>query len=99
MLYSDNMMIPKTSDRIAAAHAWLNWCYDPKHSAQIIAGAPYISAVEGTGAELATIAPALASSPLVNPPDDLRARLHVFRGLSAAEDQEFNRAFQDAIGA
>lgn len=99
MLYSDNMMIPKTSDRIAAAHAWLNWCYDPKHSAQIIAGAPYISAVEGTGAELAKIAPALASSPLVNPPDDLRARLHVFRGLSAAEDQEFNRAFQDAIGA
>lgn len=99
MLYSDNMMIPKTSDRTDAAHAWLDWCYDPVRSAQIISGAPYISAVKGTGAELAKIAPDLAASPLVNPPDDLRARLHVFRGLTEAEDQEFNRAFQEAIGA
>ena len=37
MLYSDNMLIPKTSDRIDAAHAWLNFCYDPAHSAQIVA--------------------------------------------------------------
>ena len=43
--------------------------------------------------------PTLASSPLVNPPDDLRARLHVFRALSDAEDTEYNRIFQDAIGA
>jgi spermidine/putrescine transport system substrate-binding protein len=99
MLYSDNMMIPKTSDRLDAAHAWLDWCYDPAHSAQIVAGAPYISAVQGTGEALAKIAPELASSPLVNPPDDLRARLHVFRALADAEDQEFNRFFQEAIGA
>ncbi len=99
MLYSDNMVIPKTSDRIDEAHAWLDWCYDPAHSAQIVSGAPYISAVEGAGAELAKIAPELAESPLVNPPDELRARLHVFRGLTDAEDQDFNRLFQDAIGA
>jgi spermidine/putrescine transport system substrate-binding protein len=99
MLYSDNMMIPKTSDNLDGAHAWLDWCYDPAHSAQIISGAPYISAVEGAGAELAKIAPDLAESPLVNPPADLRARLHVFKALDDAEDQEFNRLFQDAIGA
>jgi spermidine/putrescine transport system substrate-binding protein len=93
------MMIPKTSDRLDAAHAWLDWCYDAGHSAQIISGAPYISAVQGAGEELAKIAPELASSPLVNPPADLRARLHVFKALSDAEDQEFNRLFQDAIGA
>ena len=56
-------------------------------------------AVKGAGEELAKIAPDLAKSPLVNPPDDLRARLRVFRGLTDAEDQEFNRVFQDAIGA
>jgi spermidine/putrescine transport system substrate-binding protein len=99
MLYSDNMLIPKTSDRQDAAHAWLNWCYDPAHSAQIVAGAPYLSAVRGAGDALAKIAPELAQSPLVNPPDALRARLSVFRALSDSEDQEFNRAFQDAIGA
>jgi spermidine/putrescine transport system substrate-binding protein len=99
MLYSDNMMIPKTSDRQDLAMAWINYVYDPKHSAQIVAGAPYLSAVKGAGAELAKIAPELAKSPLVNPPDDLRARLHIFRDLNDQEDMEFNRIFQDAIGA
>ena len=98
MLYSDNMMIPSTSDRPEFASAWMNWCYDPAHSAQIVAAAPYLSAVKGTGEALAKIAPDLAKSSLVNPPDDLRARLHVFRALDDAEDHEFNRAFQDAIG-
>ncbi len=99
MLYSDNMLIPKTSDRKDLAMAWINYVYDPKHSAQIVAGAPYLSGAKGTGAELAKIAPELAKSPLVNPPDELRARLHVFRALSDAEDTEYNRIFQDAIGA
>jgi spermidine/putrescine transport system substrate-binding protein len=79
--------------------AWINYCYDPVNSARIVAEAPYLSAVKGAGAELAKIAPDLASSPLVNPPDELRGRLHVFRGLSDAEDVEFSRIFQDAIGA
>lgn len=99
MLYSDNMLIPKTSDRPDLAMAWINYVYDPKHSAQIVAGAPYLSAAKGTGAELAKIAPDLASSPLVNPPDELRGRLRVFRALSDQEDTEYNRIFQDAIGA
>jgi spermidine/putrescine transport system substrate-binding protein len=99
MLYSDNMLIPKTSDRQDQALAFMNYVYDPAHSAQIVAGAPYISPVKGAGAELAKIAPELASSPLVNPPEELTARLHVFKALTDAEDTAFNRVFQDAIGA
>jgi spermidine/putrescine transport system substrate-binding protein len=93
------MLIPKTSDRQDQALAFMNYVYDPAHSAQIIAEAPYISPVKGAGEALAKIAPELAKSPLVNPPEDLRARLHVFKALSDAEDTEFNRLFQDAIGA
>ena len=48
---------------------------------------------------LTKLAPDLAKSPLVNPPAELRARLHIFRGLEEAEDQEFNKIFQDAVGA
>jgi spermidine/putrescine transport system substrate-binding protein len=99
MLFSDNMMIPKTSDRQDLGLAWMNYVYDPAHSAQIVAAAPYLSDVKGAGEELAKIAPDLAKSELVNPPAELRARLHVFRGLDEKEDQEFNRIFQDAIGA
>jgi spermidine/putrescine transport system substrate-binding protein len=99
MLYSDNMMIPKTSDRQDLAMAWINYVYNPVVSAKIVKAAPYISPAKGTSAELQKIAPELASSPLVNPPADLRARLHIFRALDDAEDQEFNRIFQDAVGA
>ncbi len=99
MLYSDNMLIPKTSDRPDMAAAFMNYCYTPAHSAQIVAAAPYISPVKGVGDELAKIAPELAGSPLVNVPADVSARLRVFRWLEDAEDQEINRLFQDAIGA
>lgn len=99
MLYSDNMLIPKTSDRLAQAMAFINYVYDPVVSAKIVKAAPYISPVKGVAAELTKIAPELASSPLVNPPADLRSRLHIFRALDDAEDQEFSRIFQDAVGA
>jgi spermidine/putrescine transport system substrate-binding protein len=99
ILYSDNMMIPKSSDRQDLAMVWMNYVYDPKHSARIVSGAPYLSPVKGAAAELARIAPELARSPLVNPPGELRARLHVFRTLSDAEAMDYNRIFQDAIGA
>jgi spermidine/putrescine transport system substrate-binding protein len=99
MLYSDNMLIPKTSDRADLASTWMNYCYDPVHSAQIVAAAPYLSDVKGAGEELAKIAPDLAKSSLVNPPPDLIARLHVFKWLEDDEDKQFNQMFQDAIGA
>jgi spermidine/putrescine transport system substrate-binding protein len=99
MLYSDNMMVPSTSDRESLAMAWMNYVYDPRHSAQIVAAAPYLSPVKGAGEELRKLAPALASSALVNPPDALRRRLHVFRTLSDEEERDYNRLFQDAIGA
>jgi len=99
MLYSDNMLIPKTSEHPELAAAWMNYVYDPAHSAQIVTAAPYISAVKGAGEALEKINPELAKSPLVNPPADWRSRLHVFKWLEDAEDQEFNRLFQDAIGA
>jgi spermidine/putrescine transport system substrate-binding protein len=99
MLYSDNMMVPSTSDREDLAMAWMNYVYDPYHSAQIVAAAPYLSPVKGAGDELRKIAPALAGSDLVNPPEALRRRLHVFRALSDEEERDYNRLFQDAIGA
>jgi spermidine/putrescine transport system substrate-binding protein len=99
MLYSDNMMIPKTSTNVASAMAWINYVYDPVHSAQIVTGAPYLSDVVGAGEALAKIDPDLAKSELVNPPEALRSRLHVFKALDDAEETQFNQLFQDAIGA
>ena len=60
MLYSDNMLIPKTSDRIPLAMSWINSVYHPVNSAQIVMAAPCVSPVKGTTAELARLAPGLA---------------------------------------
>jgi len=99
MLFSDNMIIPKTSDRPDVASMWMNYCYDPAHSAQIVQAAPYLSPVKGAGLELAKLDPKLAKSELVNPPAELYSRLKVFKWLEEAEETEFNRLFQDAKGA
>lgn len=98
LVFSDNMLIPVTSDRRDLAMTWINWCYEPAHSAQIVSRAPYISDVRGAMDALERIAPALARSDLVNPPAALRARLHNFRTLSEAEEAAFNRLFLDAMG-
>ncbi len=98
ILFSDNMLIPKSSDRLSLAMAWIDWCYAPAHSAQIVSRAGYISAVQGAIPELERIAPSLAQSPLVNPPASLLAQLRTFRSLSDEEDASFTRVFLDAIG-
>ncbi|HKC47157.1 MAG TPA: spermidine/putrescine ABC transporter substrate-binding protein [Gemmatimonadales bacterium] len=98
ILYSDNMLIPRSSDRVALAMRWIDWCYAPAHSAQIVSRAGYISAVQGAIPALERIAPALARSPLVNPPPAVLAQLRNFRELSDAEDASFTRIFLDAIG-
>jgi spermidine/putrescine transport system substrate-binding protein len=98
ILFSDNMMIPKSSDRVPLAMSWIDWCYAPAHSAQIVSRAGYISAVQGAIPELERIAPELARSPLVNPPPALLGQLRTFRTLSDEEDASFTRTFLDAIG-
>ena len=98
ILYSDNMLIPRSSDRVTLAMRWIDWCYAPAHSAQIVSRAGYISAVQGAIPALERIAPALARSPLVNPPPAVLAQLRNFRELSDAEDASFTRIFLDAIG-
>ena len=97
MLFSDNMMVVATSDHIADAEAWINYVYDPKHAAQITAGAQYISPVKGAGEELQKLAPDLASNPLINPRADVQKRLHVFTKLSPEVEKQFNTRFQQIL--
>ena len=99
MRFTDWMLVPSTSDRLDNAMAWMNYAYDPTVSAHLVQATHFISPVKGTAEELARIAPELARSPLVNLPDTVRARLHAFRSLSDEEERDFNRMFQQAIGA
>ena len=81
MLFSDNMMILATSEHVADAEAWIDYVYDPVNAAQITAEVQYISPVKGVGEELAKIDPTLAKNPLINPPEDVLSKLHIFGPL------------------
>jgi spermidine/putrescine transport system substrate-binding protein len=97
MIWADNMLVPAPSAHIANAETWMNYVYDPSHAAQITDEVQYISPVNGVAAVLSSTDPAIAKNPLVNPPADLRKRLHIFNGLEPAVEQQFNQRFNQII--
>lgn len=99
MLFSDNMMVVATSEHVADAEAWIDYVYDPVHAAQITAEVQYISPVKGVGEELAKIDPKLSSNPLINPPEDVLQRLHIFGPLTSEVEKQFNTRFNQIQNA
>jgi spermidine/putrescine transport system substrate-binding protein len=97
LIWSDEMMIPRGTRNKAGAEALMNFMYDPQVSARLIAEVQFISPVAGAIDELRRIDPELASSPLIDPPDATRSRLHSFRALDDEERRRFRGAFQDVV--
>jgi spermidine/putrescine transport system substrate-binding protein len=101
-LWSDNFMIPVTSDKPGLATEWINYWYDPVNAARLTAFIQYISPVEGTAEELAKLggdAAKLVDDPLVNPDADALAKVSIFGPLSAVEEQRFDERFAKIQGA
>jgi spermidine/putrescine transport system substrate-binding protein len=102
MLWSDNFMIPKTTDKANLASDWINFFYDPKNAAILTAGIKYISPVEGVDAELTKMggkAAALVENPLVVPTDEFLATLAIFGPLDSAEEVKFDKRFSQILGS
>ena len=94
-LWSDNFVIPALAKHKKNAETLINYYYQPEVMAQVEAWVNYISPVKGTKEELAKIDKSLADNPLIVPPADVLARAKVFRGLTAAEETKYSRAFSD----
>jgi spermidine/putrescine transport system substrate-binding protein len=86
LLFSDNMVIPTTTENLAGAEKWMDFVYDPTNAARLTAGVQFISPVKGSGEALAEIDPELAANPLINPPQSDLDRAFVFPSLT--EEQE-----------
>lgn len=91
--WSDNMVMPITTQNSTGAEAWMNYVYDPVNAARIAAFVQYISPVEGSGEELVAIDPELADNPLINPPAEVRDSAVAWRGLTDEEDQDFSAQY------
>jgi spermidine/putrescine transport system substrate-binding protein len=102
MLWSDNFMIPDTSDKAKQASEWINWFYDPVNAAKLTAAIQYISPVDGVPEQLTKMggaAAALVDNPLVVPTDEFLAQQAIFGPLSPAQEEQFDKRFSQILGS
>jgi spermidine/putrescine transport system substrate-binding protein len=98
MLWTDNMLVPKGAAHKYTAELMIDFVYDPQIAAQIAAWVNYVTPVKGAKEALAADDPELAENPLIFPPDDVLANLHIFKGLTEDEESAFNDRFSEVTG-
>jgi spermidine/putrescine transport system substrate-binding protein len=102
MLWTDNMLIPKGAAHKYSAELMIDFVYDPEIAAQIAAYVNYVTPVKGAKEALAANPDAdvasLAESPLIFPPDDVLAKVRIFKTLAEDEETDFNDKFSALIG-
>jgi spermidine/putrescine transport system substrate-binding protein len=109
LLWTDNMMIPKTAQSPLDALTLMDFFYDPKVAASLAEYINYITPVpsakdailadakDATG-EDKTLLEALATSPMVFPSDADYARLHRYRAMTTAQErQQYESIFQPVV--
>ena len=98
MLWTDNMLIPKGAAHKYTAELMIDFVYDPAIAAQIAAWVNYVTPVKGAKEALAADDPELAENPLIFPPEDVLANLHIFKGLAEDEESTWNDKFSEVTG-
>jgi spermidine/putrescine transport system substrate-binding protein len=98
MLWTDNMLIPKGAAHKYTAELMIDFVYDPVIAAQIAAWVNYVTPVKGAKEALAETDPELAESPLIFPPDDVLAKVKIFKSLTEDEETAFNDKFSALTG-
>lgn len=94
-LWSDNFVIPALAQHKKNAEILIDYYYQPAVMAEVEAWVNYIPPVQGTREELEKIDAELAGNELIVPGDDVLKGAHVFRGLTAEEEQQYSSAFAD----
>jgi spermidine/putrescine transport system substrate-binding protein len=98
-IWTDNMMIPKTSKNQYAAEVMMNYVYEPEVAAKIAAYVNYVTPVVGAKEILAASDPELADNQLIFPNEETLAKLHPYVDLDEAEEKQMNEAMQAVVGA
>ena len=96
-LWSDNFVIPNLAEHKKNAERLINYYFDPKVMADVVAYVNYVSVVKGAKEIVVADDPSVGDNPLIFPSDELLTRAHVFRGLTADEETRYNRKFQSIV--
>jgi spermidine/putrescine transport system substrate-binding protein len=98
MIWSDNFVIPNKARHKKNAEILINYYFDPAVMAEVEDYVNYIPPVVGSKEVLVKQDPAIANNQLIFPSAATMGNAHVFRGLSAAEETKYNKAFQSLVG-
>jgi spermidine/putrescine transport system substrate-binding protein len=97
VIWSDNFVIPIKARHKKNAETVINYYYTPEAMAAVEDYVNYISPVTGSKDVLVKTDPDVADNTLIFPTPAILANAHVFRGLTAAEEAKYNKAFQQLI--
>ena len=97
--FVDTMVIPYTTQNQKAAEAWINYVYDRANYAKLVAFVQYVPVLSDMTDELNKIDPALASNPLINPPQSVLDKSKGWAPLTDEQTQEYNTAYAAVTGA
>ncbi|MFK4730201.1 spermidine/putrescine ABC transporter substrate-binding protein [Agromyces mediolanus] len=96
-LWNDNFLVPVGSPRKSNAERLIDFYYQPEIAAEVAAWVNYITPVEGAKEAAMAIDPELAENQLIFPNADTLEQAHVFRGLTAREEQKYQTQFQSIL--
>ncbi|MGB0971459.1 MAG: polyamine ABC transporter substrate-binding protein [Mycobacterium sp.] len=96
--FVDTMVIPYSTRNQQAAEAWINYVYDRANYAKLVAFVQFVPVLSGMTEELEKIAPAAASNPLINPPQEILDRAKAWAMLTDEKAEEFNTAYAAVTG-
>lgn len=97
--FIDNQVIPYTTRNQKGAEAWIDYVYDRANYAKLVAATQFVPVLSEMTDELAKIDPAVAANPLVNPPQEVLAKLQSWPALTDEQTQQFNAAYAEVTGA
>jgi spermidine/putrescine transport system substrate-binding protein len=97
-LWTDNMLVPALAQHKKNAEMVMNYYYDPAVAAEVAAYVNYICPVEGAQAAMEALDPELATNEFIFPTAATLDRTFVFMELTVEQNDQYERAFQKAIG-
>jgi len=98
-LWSDNSLVPNKATHKANAEKLMDYYYDPRVAAELVAWVNYICPVEGAQQEMEKIDPSLVDNVLIFPDDQLLSQTWDFMALSPEQEAQYQEDFTQVIGA
>jgi spermidine/putrescine transport system substrate-binding protein len=96
--FVDVMVIPITTRNQLGAEEWMNYVYDRPNYAQLVNSVQYVPVLSDMTDELTKLDPEVANNPLINPPEDVIARLYAWPALTDDQDGEYTTVYAEITG-